>query len=114
MADVIVFFNQYLNKSIKGLQNISGLTRKYKLYFSKYDVLDSKIIGLDRLKRKLLFVKQKGTKTYGCIIDLKEVKACTVRKIYSSIEAGGLKKRTLEEYLHTISLCFRYKNGEKR
>ncbi|MBD0286038.1 MAG: hypothetical protein M3342_12905 [Bacteroidota bacterium] len=113
MATFIVQISNYLNRKLKDLWNKGSVAKGSPLHFSKYESLGKKLIGLDAIKRRLLFVKQSEHKTSCCVIDLEEVQTCSVRISYNSIEAGALKKRKLEEYLNTICLAFRFKNGRK-
>lgn len=113
MATIVVQISNYINRKIKDIWNKGFLAKKCNLNFSKSELVGEKLIGLDVLKKRLFFLKQKQHIASCCIIDLHEVKTCSVRKVYNHIEAGALKKRRLEEYLNTICLYFSFKNGRR-
>lgn len=92
---------------------LSELGSKFSLSFSSHEVLGNKIMGLDGINKKLLILEQTDGQSHSYIIDLDEAKAITVKKIYSSIKAGELKKRRIEEFLKTIQLQFEFGNGKE-
>jgi hypothetical protein len=89
----------------------SKLGSLYNLSFTGHEILRDKIIGLDGPRRKLLIVEESLNKYNPLIIDLYEVCACTVKKIYSAINVGDLKNNTIEKYLITMALHFDFRNG---
>jgi hypothetical protein len=97
---------------IKYLQ-LRELSSKFSMSFSSYEVLGNKIIGLDRINKKLLVLEEADGQSNSYIIDLNEVKVISVKKIYNGIKAGELKKRRVEEFLKTINLRFEFENGNK-
>lgn len=92
---------------------LSELGSKFSMSFSSHEVLGNKIMGLDGIKKKLLILEQTDGQCLSYIIDLDEAKAISVKKIYSSINAGELKKRKIEEFLETIQLHFEFGNGKE-
>ena len=60
-----------------------------------------------------MVLEQTDGQCHSYIIDLDEVKTITVKRIYSSIKAGELKKRRMEEFLKTIQLQFDFENGKE-
>ena len=92
---------------------LSELGSKFSLSFSSHEVVGNKIMGLDGINRKLLVLEQTNGQSRSYIIDLDEAKAITLKKIYSSIKAGDLKKRRIEEFLETIQLQFEFGNGKE-
>ena len=92
---------------------LSELGSKFSLSFSSHEVVGNKIIGLDGINRKLLVLEEADGRSNSYIIDLDEVRAISVKKIYNGIKAGELKKRRIEEFLKTIHLQFEFKNGNK-
>jgi len=92
---------------------LSELGSKFNMSFSSHEVLGNKIMGLDGINKKLLILEQTNDQSHSYIIDLDEAKAITVKKIYSSIKAGELKKRRIEEFLKTIQLQFEFGNGKE-
>ncbi len=92
---------------------LSELGSKFSLSFSSHEVLGNKIMGLDGINRKLLVLEQTDGQSHSYIVDLDEAKAISVKKIYSSIKAGELKKRRIEKFLKTIQLQFEFGNGKE-
>ena len=92
---------------------LSELGSKFSLSFSSHEVLGNKIMGLDGINKKLLVLEQTDGQSHSYIIDLDEAKAISVKKIYSGINAGELKKRRIEEFLKTILLQFEFGNGKE-
>jgi hypothetical protein len=83
------------------------LGSEFNLAFSSHMPLENKTIALDGIKRKLL-VMDNNEVTLPCIIDLNEVKSISVKKNYSSIKPGELKKRSVDDFLETIYLQFEF------
>jgi hypothetical protein len=113
MTHIIVPLFQHKKNKIKRFWNINEFVKKFKLYFSNYDILGSKFIGLDKLKRKLFYVAQNNHKPTCIEINLKDVERCTIKKQYSNIEAGALQQRKLCEFLTTIFLQVNLKHNSK-
>ena len=88
------------------------LGSKFNLSFSDYVTLGNKTIGLDVMKRKLLIAEKKDGLFRPYFIELKEVSAITLQKIYNSLKAGELKKRRIEEFLQSVRLQLEFENGE--
>lgn len=102
--------NRFLNKKFSRLFfQSSKMASQNNLSFSSQLVLQDRILGVDGIHRKLMVVN--GNYDY-IIIDLDMVKLCTVHKEYQTIDAGALNKKTLDQYLRTISIQFRLFNGE--
>ncbi len=98
-------------KCMNGLLNrFSKLGSEHNLAFSSQTMLKKYIIGLDGVHRKLLVLNAMPENTTGhFLIDLEEVRCCSVKKVYGSITNGSLKKQRLDQYLEKISLCFEFK-----
>jgi hypothetical protein len=90
----------------KILKHFSHLGSENNLSFSSQELLNHCIIGLDGVNRKILVVTKEGSYYGSFIIDLNEIKTCTVKKIYGAIAGGDLKGRKLEQYLEKIVLHF--------
>jgi hypothetical protein len=60
------------------------------------------------LQRKLLIIEENYGRYYWKFIDLEEVQNCTLKKMYNSINTGGL----IKEYPRTIVLEFNFKNDK--
>lgn len=102
---------QLRKKKEKLLVFFSKLGSLYNLSFTGQEVLRNKIIGIDVPRRKLLIVEETLTKYNSIIIDLYGVCACKVKKTYSAIKSGDLRKNKIEKYLTTMALQFHFKNG---
>lgn len=89
----------------------SQLGSHYGLSFTSQERLQQRIIGLDALKRKILVMELTDTITDWYQINLDEVKGCAVKKIYGSIDAGGLDRQRIDGYLESIALEFFFKDG---
>ena len=85
---------------------------KHELSFSSHELLRSKIIGLDGIKRALLIFhfENPGNVIY---ISMAGVKNCTVEKKYDSIAIGTEKKSKLEPHLRSVELKFTFKNNNE-
>src|SRR5687768_13586513 len=102
MATIILHISHYLKNNFLRLNKLNEqLARKFKIFLYKIDVRGNSLIGLDLIKRKLVYVQQNNKKTKGIVVDLQNLKSCTVKKQYDSIEPGGLKTKKLHEYLKT-------------
>jgi hypothetical protein len=96
---------------IKLLKHFSELGTENDLNFSSQEILKNCILGLDGVRRKILVVTRQDDFFGSFIIDLREVKNCTVKKIYGTINVGDLKKKKLEQYLDKIVLHFDQNNN---
>lgn len=83
------------------LRHFSELGTTYNLSFTGEEVLGNRIIGVDGLKGKIVFVEHSGTAPACFVIDLAEVESCRVSKIYRSANA-----KNQDAYLHSIALEF--------
>jgi hypothetical protein len=91
------------------LQQFSQLGAVYGLLFSGQEILKDAILGFDGRGRKLLVLqKQNRHVIQTSLIDLNEVKECSVKKYYGGIKKGELKKRKLEHFLEKIVLHFSF------
>lgn len=93
--------------------HLRELSSKFNMPFSSYEVIGNKIISLDGINKKLLVLEEADGWSNSYTIDLNEVKVISVKKIYSDIKAGELRKRRIEEFLKTINLRFEFKNGNE-
>jgi hypothetical protein len=92
---------------------LSELGTKFNLSFSSHIVVGDKIVGLDGIKKQLLVANLNDKLGGPYIIDLAEVSSISLKKSYSNIMPGELKKRGFEEFLNYIHLQFEYKDDEK-
>lgn len=95
------------------LSRVNFLEAKYNLGFSSQEILKHCIIAMDGLRRKILVIESdESTVPSFVLIDLNEVKCCSVKKQYGTIQGGALKKKPLEQYLQSMVLHFDLENGK--
>jgi len=95
------------NKALLSAFNHTGAVRG--LSFSSQQVLNNKIIGLDGLRQQLLILDFAGDNTVTQL-PLDEVKDCTIKKSYKSVDYGNAKKSAIEQELQSIAVEFTFKN----
>ncbi|HEU4632831.1 MAG TPA: hypothetical protein VFS22_02540 [Flavisolibacter sp.] len=100
-------------KKMKQFLYLSEQGTKNDLRFSSQEVIGDKIIALDGRKRMLLLLEERDGRKLHHTIDLEEVESCTLKKIYSRINAGELKRKKMEEFISTIALQFDFKNKKQ-
>jgi hypothetical protein len=90
----------------KLLKYFSQLGTENDLNFSSQEILKDCVLGLDGVQGKILVVQREDGFFGSFIVNLREVKNCSVKKIFGTINAGDLKKAKLEQYLEKIILHF--------
>ena len=111
---LLVSFDKKQKRNVMNqLLNAFSLTgSEHNMTFSSQEILKDAVIGLDGVHRKLLVMSRKeGNRFNALVIDLKEVKGCSVKKVYGTIHSGDLNVKKLEQYLETIALRFSF--GDK-
>jgi len=100
--------NKHRQKKITELLNhFSKLGTKNNLSFSSHEILENCIIGLDGIKRKLLILKKIDEHRYdSLLLNLNEVKSCSKKKIYRTVNIGTEKKEKFENQIDKIVLVF--------
>lgn len=88
------------------LKHFSQLGTENNLSFSSQELLHHCVLGLDGVNRKILVVTKEESSYGWFIIDLNEVKNCSVKKSYGTIKVGDLKDHKLEQHLEKIVLHF--------
>lgn len=88
--------------------HISELGSRFNLSFSSYLELGNKVMALDGLKKCLLVYETNLELKKPFIIELNKVSAIAVKKCYSSLDAGQLKQKGIEEQVKSIDLEFKY------
>ena len=82
------------------LNHFSKLGTENNLSFSSQEILQNCIIGLDGIQRKLLILKKNDEDKYdSLILDLNDVKSCSKKKIYRSVNVGTEKRKSLRTRL---------------
>lgn len=92
------------------LKHFSNLGTENNLIFSSQEILKHSMLGLDGVRRKILVVTREDNFYGSFIIDLEQVRNCSVKKIYGTIKAGDLKNQKLDQYLEKIVLHFDLQN----
>lgn len=93
------------------LQRIQALGAKHQLTFSSQELLHNYVIGLDGVHRKLSVIHAPDAmQCDAAVVDLAEVKRCSVKKQYGTISSGALKQQKLDSYLERIVLCLELKD----
>jgi hypothetical protein len=107
--------NKQKQKSMKQLSyQLSRIGSEYNLSFASQEVLKDYVFGLDAMKRKILFIHRLQNGVYHDeVIVLDEIKTCTVKKVYGSIERGTLKNKKLDQHLIKIVLHFEFNNNKE-
>lgn len=90
----------------KMLKRFSQLATENNLSFSSQEILKDSVIGLDGIQRKILVLITEDDDYSWLIIDLHEVKSCSVKKVFGTINVGDLKDQKLEQFLEKIVLHF--------
>lgn len=97
-----------MNKLLKYFRQLGA---ENDLNFSRQEILKNCVFGLDGVQRKILAVTREDDFLGSFIIDLREVKNCSVKQIYGTIKVGDLKRARLEQYLEKIVLHFDLNNN---
>lgn len=98
----------------KLLHRFSEFGTANELSFTSQEILNDGIIGLDGLNKKLVVLEKNEGEYDWCVLNLEEVKACNVRKIYQSTNAGTSKKQVMEEHLEKVVLQFELRDEKPR
>ena len=100
--------NKHRQKTTAALvTQFSKLGTENNLSFSSQEILENCIIGLDGIKRKLLILNKIDKDKYEPILlNLDEVKSCSKKKVYRSVNIGTRKKEKFENQIDKIVLAF--------
>jgi len=98
--------NQRKKKTLELASRFNELGEKNYLSFTHKEVIENFIIGLDQLRMKLFALRKAGDQYDFQVIDLKEIRSCSKKKIYKSINMGTVKKENYENYIDKIVLQF--------
>jgi hypothetical protein len=86
----------------KLLSNLKAISTHFKLNFSKQEIIGKTAFALDSSEKKLLIMHDH--EPYFKTIDLGNVSSCTVKVDYKSINAGDLRKKTMDDFIEKIEL----------
>lgn len=100
--------NKHRQKTTTALvTQFNKLGTENNLSFSSQEILETCIIGLDGIKRKLLILNKIDKDKYEpLLLNLDEVKNCSKKKIYRSVNIGTRKKKKFENQIDRIVLEF--------
>jgi len=94
------------------LSQFSGVATQKNLTFTSQEILETVLMGLDGIQRKLLIISRLGADKHDTLlIDLKEVKTCTKKQLYNRISVGNYSKARFENQIQKIVLEFEYTDG---
>ena len=110
MTKIIVPLYGFFNSGIKRVLNLDKIAKEQRLNFSTFDEVGAGLIAIDPLKKKLLYLKNAPDTSSCLIIDLSNLRECTVKKQYGGINPGDLNKRKLSDFLRSMFLHLRFKN----
>ena len=110
MTKIIVPLYGFFNRSIKRVLNLAKVAKYLRLSFSNFDEVGGGLIAIDTTKKKLLYLKNAPGTSSCLIVDLSNLKECTVKKQYDSINPGELNKKKLSDFLRSMFLSLRFKN----
>ncbi|ANE50860.1 hypothetical protein SY85_10450 [Flavisolibacter tropicus] len=91
----------------------SKLGSRYGMSFTSQEMLAQRIIGLDAIMQKILVFEIQDNEFDWYLINLKEVKRCTVKRVYGRIDADAFDKKHIEDYLEMIALEFYFKDNQR-
>ena len=80
MTKIIVPLYGFFNSGIKRVLNLAKIAKEQRLNFSTFDEVGAGLIAIDPLKKKLLYLKNAPDTSSCLIIDLSNLRECTVKK----------------------------------
>jgi hypothetical protein len=107
---VIMHNNQLKSSRNSMLSFFRDIASVHNLSFTGQEVLRALVLGLDGPNRKLVIVEEKNQTYDPQIIDLSDVNACRIKKVYTAIHSNDYKKNRPEDYLRSIALELDLKN----
>jgi len=107
---LIFIANRQKTKKInRRLHRFSELGTSHQLSFSSQEVLNNNIVGLDGINRKLLVLTQVGERLFDeYVVDLREVKNCTVKRSFGNSTPVDSRSRRAETHIEKLSLQFEF------
>ena len=112
MALIYTHKKQNKKQTARLLDQFSLLGMGYDLSFSSQEILTGRMIGLDGIHRKLLLVEEKEKAWSHTLINLQDVKNCTLQKSYQQLyiaPGDGNKQSQVQE----ISVQFTFRNDQE-
>lgn len=112
---LVIINNKDKRKSTLELfHRFKSITKATDLTYSSQEILDNLAIGIDGVQRKILAINRNEIGLYDpIIVDLNQVKSCSKRKFYRSINTGTSRKKRIEQQIDKIVLEFTLRNGQQ-
>jgi len=107
---VLVSLNNRHRRKLAGdlVGHFNELSERDNLSFTRKEIMENFVVGLDESCKKLFVVRRTGDRYDSQIIDLKEIRKCSMKKLYKSINMGTVKKKRYESRFDKIVLEFNY------
>ncbi len=102
---ILPFIFMYLGntkKEKKNKQVLQLMSQKHDCQIDEYEIYDSIIIGLDKQKKALIFIKKTEDKDFEQYINLNEVATCYPNKVLRSVVVDGKRKN---DVIDRVELC---------
>jgi len=101
--------NRHRKKNAIELVNrFNELGERNNLSFTHKEMMENFTIGLDEFRKILVVLRKTDSKYDSQVINLRDVKSCSKKKIYRTINMGTLKKVRYENHIDKIVLEFDY------
>ena len=101
-----------LNES-KLILKFRKLGLRLNLGLSNCQLLGNVLMGLYFKRRKLVIADGKGNVECGHTIELADLSAESVKKVYKSIRAGELSFKKLADFINSIHVLLEFRNGRE-
>ena len=108
MTTIIIPVYKYIKNK---LSLIKKLGRRRGMNISSHEELGESAFALDPSKKELIVLTSGPKKSFFTVINLANVKKCTVVKKYRSIRAGEMKKKSLRDFIKSIRLNLEFNNN---
>lgn len=108
---VLLYNQREWNKTKKLLRRFNEAAAAFNLTITKQERLGNRVIGFDAVNNKVQFLGASSRKHDDYLIDLGEIQSCTVKNVYSTLDAGHAKDTNAEAFVNTIALQLDYING---
>lgn len=96
---------QKLKRTMDNLiDSFSRLVMEQGLNLSGQQLLRDAVMGLDGVHRKFILVRKRHQDVETMVVDLDDIKSCSIKKHYGGISRGSLKTNALDHYLERIHL----------
>jgi uncharacterized protein YpmB len=107
---VLVSINNNHRKkmAIELASRFTEMGERNNLSFTHREMMKNFIIGLDELRRKVFILRKKDNKYDFQVIDLREAKSCSKKRLYNSINMGTIEKERYEKHIDKIVLELNY------